>query len=134
MFANSIECEAWKMVEFDPNTGYAMVYHYGEHKCTLKLDRRRHDEFIKEQIRKHPNLTLKKLQMHCIKEKMEEGDIQGARSISKKLADTRRIEQLRAETVKPLQNVDVHSFTAVGIFKQACDKVDEFYIFEVNDG
>ena len=134
VFANSIECEAWKMVEFYPNTGYAMVYHYGEHKCTLKLDRHRHDEFIKEQIRRHPNLTPKKLQIHCIKEKMEEGDIQGARFISKKLADTRRIEQLRAETVKPLQNLDVHSFTAVGIFKQACDKVDEFYIFEVNDG
>ena len=42
--------------------------------------------------------------------------------------------EIHTETVKPLQNVDVHSFTTVGIFKQACDKVDEFYIFEVNDG
>ena len=35
--------------------------------------------------------------------------------------------------MEPSQNVEPNSFEAGAIFKQACDKVDPFFIFEIND-
>ena len=117
------------MVEFYKDKGYAKVYHLGNHKCSLKLDHHRHDVFIRKQIQKHPMLTPKKLQIHLIKQKIDEGHVDGIKAISKKLADKRIIEQLCSEIVRPDENADFHSFTAVGIFKEACDVIDELYIF-----
>ena len=58
---------------------------------------------------------------------------EGAKEVTQKLADRTRIRQLRAELLEPSQNVEPNSFEAVAIFKQACDKVDRFFIFEIND-
>ena len=66
----------------------------------------------------------KQLQVHCIKEKVDSGDLQGAKEVTKKLADRSRVRQLRAELLEPAQNVEAHSFEAVAIFKKACDKSD----------
>ena len=32
------------------------------------------------------------------------------------------------------QNTNVQSLAAVAMFKEACDKVDKFHIFKMNDG
>ena len=98
------------------------------------MDKRRNDDYILEQIKKHPNLTPKNLQIHCIKEKIDAGDVEGARSVSRKLADRHHIQQLRGERISIEQNADAHSFAAVAILKEACDIVDPFHIFEMNDG
>ena len=134
LFAKQKECPAGKMVEYNRKTGILEVYHYGEHTCIPKEDRKANDEFILEQIKKYPNMHPKQLQVHCIKEKVESADITGAQEVTKKLADRSRIRQLRAEILQPSQNVEPHSFEAVAIFKEACDKVDSFYIFQINDG
>ena len=134
VFASKRECPAGKMVEYNRQKGTLEVYHYGEHTCIPKEDRKANDEFILQQIKKYPNMHPKQLQVHCIKEKVDSADITGAQEVTKKLADRSRIRQLRAEILQPSQNVEPHSFEAVSIFKQACDKVDSFYIFQINDG
>ena len=72
----------------------------------------------------------KHLQVQCIKEKVSAGDIKGAQEIGRKLADRNRVRQLRAEMLAPDQNTDHHSMEAVAIFKEACDKVDPYHIFQ----
>ena len=131
--AEKIKCPAIKMLEFNQLQGTLNVYHYGDHTCTPKDDRKKHDEYINEQIKKFPKMPPKQLQVHCIKEKVSEGDIIGAQQIGKKLSDTSRIRQLRSDMLSGEDNVETNSMEAVAIFKQACDKVDPFHIFEMND-
>ena len=73
LFAIPVSCDAYKMVRFDKVKGHATVYHNGNHTCMLKLDRGRNDGFIQEKIKKHPSLTPRKLKLHCIKQKIDEG-------------------------------------------------------------
>ena len=127
------QMHSMKMIQINQLEGVLNVYHLGEHTCTPKGDRKANDDFILEQIQKFPNLPPKHLQVHCIKQKVESADIRGAKEVTQKLADSTRIRQLRAELSEPSQNVEPNSFEAVAIFKQACDKVDPFFIFEIND-
>ena len=121
------------MIEFHQLKGICDVYHYGEHICIPKEDRKGNDDYINEQIKKHPTLPPKALQVQCVKEKVSAGDIKGAQEIGRKLADRNRVRQLRAEMLAPDQNTDHHSMEAVAIFKEACDKVDPYHIFKMND-
>ena len=98
-----------------------------------KEDKKRHDAYINEQIKKFPKMPPKQLQVHCIKEKVSKGDIRAAQEIGKKLSDTTRIRQLRSDMLALEQNAETNSTEAVAILKQACDKVDPFHIFEMND-
>ena len=133
VFATQKECNARKLIEFHQLKGVCDVYHYGDHTCLPKEDKKGNDMFINEQIKKYPNLAPKALQVQCVKEKVSEGDIKGAQEIGKKLADRSRIRQLRSEMLQPDQNTDHHSMEAVAIFKEACDKSDPFHIFRLND-
>ena len=83
VFAEQMACEARNLVEFSHNTGYANVYHLGQHTCLPKVNTKEHDDYICAQIKKYPNLTPKNLQVQCVKEKINEGDIQGARNVSR---------------------------------------------------
>ena len=122
------ECHARKLIEFNQLRGICDVYHYGEHTCLPKEDKRGNDDYINEQIKKYPNLAPKALQVQCVKEKLSQGDIKGAQEIGRKLADRKRVKQLRSEMLSPDQNTDHHSMEAVAIFKEACDKSDPFHI------
>ena len=134
VFAEQMACGARKLVEFSHNTGYANVYHLGQHTYLPKVNTKEHDDYICAQIKKYPNLTPKNLQVQCVKEKINEGDIQGARNVSRKLSNTSRIRQIRSQVLKVDQNTNVQSLAAVAMFKEACDKVDKFHIFKMNDG
>ena len=133
VFAAQKECHARKLIEFHQLKGICDVYHYGEHTCLPKEDKRGNDDYINEQIKKYPNLAPKALQVQCVKEKVSQGDIKGAQEIGRKLADRNRVKQLRSEMLSPDQNTDHHSMEAVAIFKEACDKSDPFHIFKMND-
>ena len=134
VFAEQMACGARKLVEFSHNTGYANVYHLGQHTCLPKVNTKEHDDYICVQIKKYPNLTPKNLQVQCVKEKINEGDIQGARSVSRKLSNRSRIRQIRSQLLEVDQNTNVQSLAAVAMFKEACDKVDKFHIYKMNDG
>ena len=131
VFAAQKECHARKLIEFHQLKGICDVYHYGEHSCLPKEDKRGNDDYINEQIKKYPNLAPKALQVQCVKEKVSQGDIKGAQEIGRKLADRNRVRQLRSEMLSPDQNTDHHSMEAVAIFKEACDKSDPFHIFKM---
>ena len=133
VFAEQKECNARKLIEFHQLKGICEVYHYGEHNCIPKEDKKGNDSYISEQIKKYPNLPPKALQVQCVKEKVSQGDIKGAQDIGRKLADRNRVRQLRSEMLSPDQNTDHHSMEAVAIFKEACDKSDPFHIFKMND-
>ena len=134
VLAEQLPCGAVKMLELNFNTGICTVYHMGEHTCNPKINKKENDEFISEQIKKFPSLTPKNLQVHCVNEKIEDGDILGARIVGKKLADRNRIRSLRSQLLCTDPNTDVNSLSAVATLKEACDKVDKFYIYEMNDG
>ena len=133
VFAAQKECNAHKLIEFHQLKGICEVYHYGEHTCIPKEDKKGNDGYITEQIKKYPNLPPKALQVQCVKEKVSQGDIKGAQEIGRKLADRNRVKQLRSEMLSPDQNTDHHSMEAVAIFKEACDKSDPYHIFKMND-
>ena len=134
VIAEQLPCGAVKMLELSSTTGICTVYHLGDHTCNPKINRKENDEFISEQIKKFPTLTPKNLQVHCVKERIDAGDVLGAKLVGKKLADRHRIRNLRSQLVTTDQNTDVNSLAAVATFKVACDKVDECYIYEMNDG
>ena len=133
IFATQRKCKATKLVEFNQLTGICEVFHFGDHFCQPKEDKKGNDDFISEQIKKYPNLPPKQLQVHCVKEKVNSGDIKGAQEVTRKLADRNRVRQLRNEILEPNQNADCNSFEAVAIFKKACDVSDVFHIFKMND-
>ena len=133
VFAAQKECNAFKLIEFHQLKGICKVYHYGEHTCISKEDKKGNDGYITKQIKKYPNLQPKALQVQCVKEKVSQGDIKGAQEIGKKLADRNRVKQLRSEMLSPDQNTDHHSMEAVAIFKEICDKSDPYHIFKMND-
>ena len=50
-----------------------------------KEDRKGNDDYINEQIKKHPTFYLQKqLQVQCVKEKVSAGDIKGAQEIGRR--------------------------------------------------
>ena len=90
VFAAQKECHTHKLIEFNQLKGICDVYHYGEHTCLPKEDKRGNDDYINEQIKKYPNLAPKALQVQCVKEKVSQGDIKGAQEIGRKLADRKQ--------------------------------------------
>ena len=84
-------------------------------------------------MKKYPTLPPKQLQVHCVKEKVSTGDLKGAVEISRRLGNKRRLKQIRRDTIEVEQNTDIHSLSAVGIFKRGCDENDKYHIYRVND-
>ena len=103
VFAEQKECNARKLIEFHQLKGICEVYHYGDHTCIPKEDKKGNDSYISEEIKKYPNLPPKALQVQCVKEKVSQGDIKGAQEIGRKLADRNRVRQLRSEMLSPDQ-------------------------------
>ena len=68
VFAEQKECNACKLIEFHQLKGICEVYHYGEHTCIPKEDKKGNDGYRSEQ--KYPNLPPKALQVQCVKEKV----------------------------------------------------------------
>ena len=132
--AEQLPCGTLKMVQLNYNTGIATVYHIGEHTCNPKINKKENYDFISKQIKKFPTLTPKMLQVHCVQEKIDIDDIHGARLVGKKLADRNRIRSLRSTLLCRDPKLQVSSFAAVATFKEACDKVDKFYVYEINNG
>ena len=59
------------------------VYHIGDHSCSVKPDKHKYDEKIKEEIKKNSALPPKKLRMQLIKQKIGEGQFDKAKEVYK---------------------------------------------------
>ena len=130
--ATQRECPAIKMLEYNRVKGILEVTIMGNiHVSQKKTEKPVMPSFCNNyrstQIWHQNNFRS------IVSKKVDSADITGAQEVTKKLSDRSRIRQLRAEILEPSQNVEPHSFEAVAIFKQACDKVDQFYIFEISD-
>ena len=98
--ACSIECYARKLIEIYEEEGFVYVYHIGDHSCSVKPDKHKYDEKIKEEIKKNSALPPKKLRMQLIKQKISEGHFDKAKEEAEMFSDARRVKAIRQSILK----------------------------------
>ena len=87
------------MVDFNPEEGFANVYHIGTHECELKHDRTKYDDKIEEAVMLHPELPPKKLKVHLVKDCVRKGNFKNALDMTEYLKDERRVRGIRKNLV-----------------------------------
>ena len=133
--AKHIRCKAQKLVECQTSIGLITVHHQDKHSCTPKVNRREHDDFMRQQITRYPNVKPKKLCQTVIESHLQVGQMEEAKEAALKLVNTRRISQLRHEERLDRGEVGTehsqHSFVAVANFKKKMDRMDKYYVHKV---
>ena len=76
------------------------VYQIGDHSCSVKPDKHKYDENIKEEVKKNSALPPKKLRMQLIKQKIGEGQFDKAKEAAEMFSDARRVKTIRQSILK----------------------------------
>ena len=131
--ACSIECYARKLIEFHEEERFVYVYHIGDHSCSVKPDKHKYDEKIKEEIKKNSALPPKKLRMQLIKQKIGEGQFDKAKKVAEMFSDARRVKTIRQSILKKEDDfLEPNSMEAVAQIKRVSDSNDTMHIYKIN--
>ncbi|MCG8622018.1 MAG: hypothetical protein MJE68_08500, partial [Proteobacteria bacterium] len=125
-------CYARKLVDFKEEEGYVYVAHLGRHTCTPKIDRKKHDTFIRKEIEKNSTLPPKKLKLKLIKEKVSENKFSEAKEVAAIFSDTRRVKSIRREILTAADALPPNSMEAVAKVKSGADEHDKMHIYKIN--
>ena len=126
-------CAARKLVEFDPTTRIAYVYHLGIHKCQGKIDKKKKKDQIRNRIQvKGFHGTGKELAVNNIENILTYGTVEEAHEEAKIMKDYSVTKQVTQEDES--YHHDQNSFDAVAIIKKKTDSYDPFYIYRINNG
>ena len=133
------ECGAAKMIEYELETRILRVYHYGDHKCSVRINNREHDDYMKKSLNElGGKVTPKQLaQIQMTKElakQMEEGvtDMSAIVDIAAKLTNKQRISEIK-KTLQTQLKSEKHSLSAVAELKSITDTSDKYLIYKIYD-
>lgn len=134
-------CCARKMVQFDPVTEYAHVYHLGLHQCTLQPDTRRKKATIQRDIEEMG--AVRKLSANVLIRKqigrhVEKGDLEEAKRVALTYDNPRLVSRVQNKVLSSLTPgdtaIDENSFDAVGLARKMYKDTDPYLIYRINNG
>ena len=127
-------CGARKLIDFDPKTKEATIYHLGNHTCWKWPDTEGTQQIRRLKARESTKMgCAKSMAIKEIAARIEVGDMEGADEEADYWSDLRASKRYHNE-VNPNYGHDVNSFDAVGIMKQKTDKRDTYHIYWINNG
>ena len=130
-------CGVVKILEFDIDTNYITAYHYGNHICWPKPNKKQQLQYAEDAtLNRDLHKTPRELKIDLIGYYLARDQIEKAVEVADKMSDNRVIEKLRYLTKgggqKLLRKTDVDSFTNIKTLKETTDKKDKFYIYKLN--
>ena len=134
-------CNARKLVEYNPATNIATVYHIGKHSCFMKIDTRGKKEEIRKRFDMYSSqnsvpistCSSKQLGIKNVKKLIDEGRFDEAQAEAHVWVDRRLTQRVRCEIDHQYRR-DLNSFDAVGIMKRGADNKDPYYIYRISNG
>ena len=129
------ECDARKLVEYDDESGTAIVYHIGRHKCHEKLDLQSRRRNLQARTKKYAETRASATQAGklAVSNLIIQGKAKEAKEETKYWIDKRMAQRVINEQ-QPIHSKDENSFDAVSIMKRTLNEVDEYYIYRINNG
>ena len=130
-------CGAMKILEFDIDTNYITAYHYGNHICWPKENKKKKLQYAEDAtFNRDLHKTPRELKIDLIGYYLARGEIEKAVEVANKMSNNRIIEKLHYLTKdggqKLLWETEVDSFTNVKTLKETTDKMDKLYIYKMN--
>ena len=131
-------CSAMRIWEYY-DVGVLIVLLQGVHTCGSISglgyeDRIRRDSIIQEAVQLAPHTRPADLQNGIIQHYLAEGRVEDASQAARLLADSRYVAKKKHSLVENRYPGGRHSFKAIAFLKQTTDRVDEFHIYDWNDG
>ena len=122
-----------KILEFDINTNYITAYHYGNHICWPKENKKKKLQYAEDAtLNRDLCKTPRQLKIDLIGYYLARGEIEKAVEVADKMSDKRIIEKLHYLTKdggqKLLWETEVDSFTNIKTLNETTDKMDKLYI------
>ena len=124
-------CGAHKLIDYNPKTKIAVVFHIGKHKCWRRFDDSHiiaaHHEKKKNKPRSGP---AKDMAIDDILAVLDDPEctISGVELEADNRTDLRKVKRLQSTGRQ-----DGNSFDVIGIVKRKIDTKDEFYIYHINN-
>ena len=133
-FAEQKECGARKYVLHSYGSEYSVVYHLGNHLYTLKNEITNDREYTRRWVVKYPGLSFRELKSTVMQDLMDLDDIKGSKDAADRITyKAYRSAKYHNRAESDLSEVSTQCLEAVVQVKKGSDKLDELYIFEVND-
>ena len=127
-------CSARKLIDFNPKTEEATVYHLGTHTCWKRPDTEATKLVRQLKARESTRIgPAKEMAIEEIAARIEAGDMDGAYEEADYWSDLRTCKRYHNEA-NPNYGEDVNSFDAVGIMKRKTDQRDSWHIYRINNG
>ena len=122
-------CGAHKLIDYNPKTKIAIVFHLGTHKCWKRFDDSNIIEALNKRNRKNQGVGQLKIYFNIVEVLDDpEATISDVEIEADNWTDARKAKRLQSTGRK-----DCNSFDAVGIVKRKTDTEDECYIYRINN-
>lgn len=131
-----IPCAARKIWEIPRNINTVTVYHFGEHTCTVKHEKkqRKHLQKLKDRFAETPKVTPMQMAFQSVIGTIErEGTWEEIEEVAEEFCDFNAIRNAKKSAAKH-KRPHGHSFEAVSILKKKTDMKNPFLIYKANDG
>jgi hypothetical protein len=126
-------CGVLKYTRFNQIDGLLKIYHYGNHTCTPKPNRRISKPIIEAALGKHPDLGAKHLGRKIIGEYILEHRFEEANEAANHLSDTRQIKQMKQAGKFYSREERMNMNTVIELKKELDAHLGRFYIYDIND-
>ena len=123
-------------MEFSPSTNIVQVYHLGEHKCFLKLDKYGTKKALRRKSETKSIRSAKRVAIKEVENLIAQGRVEEAEAEADNWLDARLAKRVMAKNNQEADVVgeDNNSFDAVDSIKRQTDDRDPFYIYRINNG
>ena len=133
-FAGRSDCGARKLVQYSFGSDHALVYHFGYHVCDLKQEISCDREYTRRWVEKYPNLSYRNLRTTVVQQFLDEQDGTGAQNAAERITyKAYRHCKYKHGLTSDSAQVSTQSIDAVVELKIGSDKLDKFYVYEVNN-
>ena len=138
MFAKKNFCGAKKLTEYSTSLQVLVVFHQGNHTCTMKNMetremRQKREEIVMQALRSNLKAKPKQIQMSEVIFYLSKGMEKEAEDAALLLSNVKQISKIRAEYLKKLFSDDRQSFKAIRKAKKKLDKIDKYLLYQYND-
>ena len=125
-----------KILEFVIDTNYITAYHYGNHICWPKENKKRKLQYAEDAtLNRDLHKTPRELKIDLIEYYLARGEIEKAVEVANKMSNNRIIENLHYLTKdggqRLLRENEVDSFMNIKTLKEITDKMDKFYMYKM---
>ena len=129
--ARFLDCPAVKIWEFHEH--YVIIKHSGKHTCPCAPLGAKSKQKIEENVKIRPDLPPKKLQREALLSQLYGGkNIAEVKETARAMIDTRKISTIRCKEIKGNRPLG-HSIDALKKLKLDTEKIDRYYIFDIQD-